>query len=254
MNRLVRWLGSVVTAAGVLATASQHAGAQLDTSRTWRYNVTPYLWLTELDGRVGIGPVTSSVALSSGDVLDMLKMGAMVTVDARYGPWVGGVDGIYALLGAGRAFGILGDTGSLSLNQSITMLQPMGGYTFGEGRWAIDVLGSLRVWKLSATLDVDSKLRPSDSHSAARTWVDATPGFRVRWKPLDDVRFVFYADGGGGGSQTTWQLYSSLGYDVWKGLTVGMAYRVLDVEYDRNSFLYDTKLQGLVFGLGIRFR
>lgn len=254
MNQFVRRVAPAAMAAALLATASRRASAQLDTSRTWRYDITPYLWLTELDGRVGIGPVTSSVALTSGDVLDMLKMGAMATVNARYGPWVAGADGMYALLGAGRVFGIRGDTGSLSLNQSMTMLQPMGGYTFGDGSWAIDILASLRVWKLSATLDVDSNLRPPDSHSMARTWVDATPGFRVRWQPLDDVRFVFYADGGGGGSQTTWQLYSSLGYDVWKGVTLGLAYRALDVEYDRNNFLYDTKLQGLVLGLGFRFR
>ena|SRR5690242_10511108 len=253
MNRVARALASMVVAVVALATPRQRAAAQLDTARTWRFNITPYLWLAELNGRVGIGPVASSVNLSAGDILDMLKFGAMATVDARYGPWLVGADGMYVLVGAGRVFGIRGDTGSLSLNQSQTMIQPMGGYSFGDSTWAVDVLASMRIWKMSATLDVDSNVLPSDSHSAARTWVDATPGFRVRWKPLDDVRFVFYADGGLGGSQTTWQLYSSLGYDVWKGVSLGLAYRALDVEYDRNAFLYNTTMQGLVFGLAYRF-
>src|SRR5579872_3385974 len=217
MNRVARALVSMVVAALAFVSSTQGAAAQLDTTHTWRFNVTPYLWLTELNGQVGIGPVASDVSLSAGDVLDMLKFGAMATVEARYGPWLGAVDGIYALLGAGRVFGFRGDTGSLSLNQSETMIQPMGGYTFGDGTWAVDVLGGMRIWKLSATLDVNSNTRPPDSHSAARTWVDATPGFRFRWKPLDPVRFVFYADGGLGGSQNTWQIYSSLGYDVWRG-------------------------------------
>ena len=254
MNRVAREFASIVVAVVALAAPGQRAAAQLDSARTWRFNITPYLWLAELNGSVGIGPVTSSVNLSTGDVLDMLKFGAMGTVEARYGHWSIAADGIYVLVGAGTVFGIRGDTGSLSLNQSTTIIQPMGGYSFGDSVWAVDVLASMRVWKLSATLDVDSNLRPSDSHSAARTWVDATPGFRVRWKPLDDVRFVFYADGGLGGSQTTWQIYSSLGYDVWKGLSLGLAYRALNVEYDRNAFLYQTTMQGLVFGLGIRFR
>ena len=253
MNRVPRALVSTVAAAAALVAPRQRAAAQLDTTHAWRFNVTPYLWLAELDGRVGIGPVASSVSLTSGDILDMLKFSAMASAEARYGPWLMGADGVYALLGAGRAFGFRGDTGSLSLNESETMIQPMGGYTFGDGNWAVDVLGSLRVWKLSAALDVDTSLRPSDRHSAARTWVDATPGFRVRWKPLDDVRFVFYADGGLGGSQTTWQIYSSLGYEVWRGLTLGLAYRSLDVEYNRSDFLYDMKQQGLVFGLAYRF-
>jgi len=253
MNRVARALGSMVVAAVALVNSSQRAAAQLDTTHTWRFNVTPYLWLSELNGRVGIGPVAASVSLSAGDVLDMLKFGAMASAEARYGPWLVGADGIYALLGAGTVFGFRGDTGSLSLNQSQAMIQPMGGYTFGDGNWAIDILGSMRIWKLSATLDVNSNTRPPDSHSAARTWVDATPGFRFRWKPLEDVRFVFYADGGLGGSQNTWQIYSSLGYDVWKGLSLGLAYRTLAIDYDRNNFLFDTNMQGVVFGLAYRF-
>ena len=254
MHRVRRALVSTIVAVVALGAPRQRAAAQLDTTHTWRFNITPYLWLAELNGRVGIGPVTSSVNLSAGDILDNLKFGAMATAEARYGPWSLAADGMYVLLGAGRVFGFRGDTGSLSLNQSMTMIQPMGGYTFGNGNWAVDILGSLRVWKMSATLDVDSKALPSDSHSAQRTWVDATPGFRVRWQPLDDVRFVFYSDGGLGGSQTTWQIYSSLGYDVWKGLSLGVAYRALKVEYDRNAFLYNTNMQGLVFGLAVRFR
>lgn len=254
MNRVLRALVSTVAAVVAIIAASQNAAAQLDTTHTWRFAITPYMWLPELNGQVGVGPVASSVSLSTGDVLDNLKFGAMATAEARYGPWLVAADGVYALLGASRVFGFRGDTGSLSLNQSETMIQPMGGYTFGEGSWAVDVLGSMRIWKLSTTLDIDSNTRPPDSHSAARTWVDATPGFRFRWKPLDDVRFVFYADGGLGGSQNTWQIYSSLGYDIWKGLSLGLAYRTLAVDYDRNNFLYDTTMQGMVIGLGIRFQ
>ena len=253
MNRAPRVLVATVAAAVSLVASSQLAAAQLDTTNTWRFNITPYMWLSELNGQVGVGPVASSVSLSAGDVLDNLKFGAMATAEARYGPWLIEADGIYALLGASRVFGFRGDTGSLSLNQSETMIQPTGGYTFGEGKWAVDVLGSMRIWKLSATLDVNSDTRPADSHSAARTWVDATPGFRFRWQPLDDVRFVFYADGGLGGSQNTWQIYSSIGYDVWKALSLGIAYRTLAVDYDRNNFLYDTTMQGIVVGIGIRF-
>jgi len=254
MNAVARTLVSTVVAVVMLAAPRQRATAQLDTTHVWRFNVTPYLWLAELNGQIGVGPVTSSVNLSAGNVLDMLKFGVMVTAEARYGPWSGAVDGVYALLGAGRVFALRGDTGSLSLNSSSTMIQPMGGYTFGDSAWAVDILASMRIWKLSNTLDVFSSQRPSNAHSAARTWVDATPGFRVRWTPMEDVRFVFYADGGLGGSQTTWQIYSSLGYDVWRGVSLGLAYRALNVEYDRNAFLYNTTMQGLVFGLTFRFR
>jgi hypothetical protein len=70
--------------------------------------------------------------------------------------------------------------------------------------------------------------------------------------PYEKVRFVAGADGGGGGARDTWQLYSSLGYDAWSGWTLGFAYRVLHVNYDRDNFLFDTRTDGIMLGVTYR--
>ena len=237
----------------VLATASGRAGAQLDTLHKWRFQFTPYLWLIEQDGRVGIGPVSSSVYLSPSDIFDILKFGAMANIEARYGPWNLSVDGIYASVGDGQVFAVRGDTASLALAYSQTTIQPMAGYTFGYDGWGFDLLGGFRYWKLSASFDAQGPRGGTVGRANARTWMDATTGIRARWMPVPRVRFQAYADAGAGGSKGTWQLYSSIGYDIWPRFTAGLAYRALMVDYDHDNFLYDTTLQGFIFGLTYRY-
>jgi opacity protein-like surface antigen len=61
-------------------------------------------------------------------------------------------------------------------------------------------------------------------------------------------------DGGGGGSHSTWQTSGSLGVDPSRYWTLGVAYRWLAVDYDRDNFLYDTTTKGFIFGATYRFR
>ena len=254
MCRATRAIALATSAAAALLTWTANASAQTDSLSHWRYGITPYAWLSGLNGKVGVGPVVSNVDLGVGDILDMLKFGIMANGEARKGPWVVGADAIYASLGAGQVVAFRGDTGSLQLTERETIIQPTGGYTVGNNVWAFDLLGGFRYWNLSASLDVDRTRRPSNEHSGSRSWVDATGGFRFRWVPLPSLRFVAAADGGGGGSQSTWQAYSSLGIDPWSHWTLGIAYRWLAVDYDHRNFLYDTTLQGFVLGATYRFR
>jgi hypothetical protein len=229
------------------------ASAQSDSTSHWRFSATPYAWLTGLSGRVGVGPVATNVDLGVSDVLDMLKFGVMATGEARKHSWVIGADAIYAKLGAGQTFAFRGETGSLELTQSETIVQPTGGYTIGNNTWGLDILGGFRYWNLSASLDVD-RPRASNAHSDSRSWVDATGGFRFRWVPVTLARVVVAVDGGGGGSHSTWQTSGSLGVDPSRYWTLGVAYRWLAVDYDRDNFLYDTTTKGFIFGATYRFR
>lgn len=242
-----------MASAGLL-TLSASASAQSDSTKNWRFGVTPYAWLSGLDGKVGVGRVASNVDLGAGDILDMLKFAIMGTAEARKGPWVIAADGFYVSLKQGQVIAFRGDTGTLELNQHLTIIQPVGGYTIGDNVWAVDFLGGFRYWNVGATLNVDTSRRPSNERSGGRSWADATAGFRFRWVPLPSFRFVAAADGGGGGAKSTWQAYSSAGFDPWKQWTFGLAYRWLSVDYDRSDFLYDTDMKGFVLGATYRWQ
>jgi hypothetical protein len=62
----------------------QRAGTATN-GNEWRYAVTPYMWLTGLEGDVGVGRVSSSVDLSPSDILRNLKFGIMGAGEARKG-------------------------------------------------------------------------------------------------------------------------------------------------------------------------
>ena len=60
-------------------------------------------------------------------------------------------------------------------------------------------------------------------------------------------------DVGGGGSKFTYQVFGGLGYNVNKKIALVGGYRALDVNYDKNNFLYDTNQRGLIMGIGFKF-
>jgi hypothetical protein len=242
-GRMSKWACGAIALIGLSSSAS----AQVLTSDKWHFAVTPYMWLTGLVGDVGVGRLGSTVDLSPGDILKQLQFGIMAAGEARKGPYVLGLDAIYAKLGDARAFAVRGDSGALDLTQHETIIQPTGGYTIGDSTWSVDFLVGIRYWNLSTSLDVTGT-RLSNERSMTQQWVDATGGARFNWMPLEKLHFVAAADGGGGGSKDSWQAYSSLGYDVWSKWRLGLAYRVLAVDYDRNNFLFDTRTKGFVVG------
>ena len=226
---------------------SATARAQVLTDDKWHFAVTPYAWIVGLDGDVGVRRLQSTVDLAPWEIVKHLQFGFMANAQARKGPYGLGLDAIYAKLGDARARAVRGDTGGLDLTQHLTMLQPTGGYTIGDSTWSVDFLAGMRYWNLSTSLDVTFPRR-SNERSGSRQWVDATGGARVRWNPYEKLHVIAAADGGGGGSKDTWQALGSVAYDFWEKWNLGVAYRVLSVNYDRNNFLFDTRFKGFVVG------
>jgi hypothetical protein len=245
VRRCATYGAALLSAWSATATAQQNDG--------WRYNVTPYFWMAGLDGTVGVGPLSTKVDLSFGDVLDALRFGLMGYGEARVKSYVFGLDGLYISTGDSKVFAIRGDTGRFSLGQKETMLQPTVGYTFGGTVWSIDVLTGIRYWDLRTNLDVDAPERPSNERSISRNWVDATGGVRVNLMPYGRFRVLAGGDAGGGGARSSWQAYGALGADVVPWCTLSLWYRGLSVDYNHDDFLFDTNTQGLSLATTFRF-
>ncbi len=226
---------------------SAAARAQVLTDDQWHFGVTPYAWIVGLDGDVGVRRLQSSVSLAPWEVFKHLQFGFMANAQARKGAYGLGLDAIYAKLGDARAFAVLGDTGGLDMTLHLTTIAPSASYTIGDSAWSVDFIVGARYWNLSNNLDVTFP-RLSNARSGTQQWVDATGGARVSWMPIEKLRVVALADGGGGGSRDTWQALGSLQYDAWEKWRLGAAYRVLAVNYDRNNFLFDTRLKGFRVG------
>jgi len=252
MRRVMRLAVIALMMAGWTGLARAQQNPTVD---TWQFQITPYFWYTGLHGQVGVGPLQTNVALSASDVIDALKFGLMAKFEAQKGPWVTGIDAIFVNLGDSRVFAIRGDTGNFELNEREWIVQPMGGYTLGDKTWGVDALIGLRYWNTRTTLDVDpATRRPSQRREVSRQWVDALGGLRARGSiPVAHVRVVLGGDAGRGGSKATWQYYGGANIDVAFNWSLGLTYRLLAIDYQRDNFLDNTRMRGPVFEATFRW-
>ncbi len=239
-----------VCVASLLLAIAARAGAQIDSA--WHFSTSPYFWASGLNGNVGVGPLSTRVDLSFHDILKALKFGFMDASEVRWKRYLVDLDGFYVSLGSAKSIAIRGDTGSISLDQKETMVQPSLGYAFGSKALGVDVLGGFRYWDLSSDLNVD-RPQASNEHSGSRQWVDAALGARLHWMPLARWRVTVGGDAGGGGAKSTWQAYGFVGGDIKSWFSVGAGYRGLSVDYDHNGFLFDTSTQGVMITTTFRF-
>ncbi len=52
----------------------------------WQFDIAPYLWAANMNGRVGAGPVTAHMTESFSDILSQLNIGGMLWLGAHKGP------------------------------------------------------------------------------------------------------------------------------------------------------------------------
>lgn len=212
----------------------------------WRFAVTPYVWFAGLRGDVGVGPLTSHVDLSPGDILSHLDFAAMVYGEVRRQWFVGGVDAMYFSVSGAKAIVFRGDTGSFNLKIHQGILQPFVGYSVGNATWTLDVLAGARYWSSKDELNVDRANGRSVDYTNRIDWWDATGGLRLTGSIVPRVRFTAGGDAGGGGAKSDWQFHGDVGYDVSSRWTVGVAYRVLGVDYTKTYYVQDVQQQGFV--------
>ena len=219
-------------------------GAPAD--KGWRFAVTPYLWLAGLKGEVGVGPLTSNVDLSPGDILDHLQFAASAYGEVRRQWFVGGIDALYVSVGGAKAIVFRGDTGSFNLTNRLTILQPFVGYSVGNATWTLDMLAGARYWRTKDKLSVDRANGQSREFTNTIDWWDALGGLRLTGIIIPHLRFTAGGDAGGGGAKSDWQLHGDVGYDVSSRWTVGVSYRFLSVDYSKTNFVQDVDMKGFL--------
>jgi len=135
------------------------------------------------------------------------------------------------------------------------VLDPEVGYrVLDNGKGAlVDVLGGIRYWHLNATLAFGAGVLPAVEVSRSRSWVDGVAGLRGKAALSKRWFLTGKADLGGGGSKFTYQLFGGVGVNVGKRFALIGGYRDLNVNYDKDGFLFDMSLHGPVLGIGMKF-
>ena len=262
---------------------SQDAGATADSSwfSDWTFTATPYVWLFNLKGDVGVANQKTDVDTSLIDLFQNNDsvIGIEANFQARNGPWTLLADPTW--LRIQDDFHFEGDLG-VRLNGDVTSnvwiidamvmrevwRMDIGAPVVEKGMprrgLALDLLGGTRIWVLSLDADFDVTTpgpifdELSRDLDQTRSWADPVLGARGTWDITDRFHLILRGDIGGFevASDITSELWGNLVYDFHLFGRTAFAtagYRAIYVDYDESGFLMKTWTHGPTLGVGIKF-
>jgi hypothetical protein len=281
-------LGTFPAAAADLAPPPVPAPAIPATIPGWQFRVTPYAWLTSLNGSQTVAGRTFDVNASFPKIIQNTigdggsLVALMADMEARNGPFALFGDLIWENITIAKggaksrslAPGISGTLAAdLDVQFQMAIVEAGGAYEVAQwGPVAFDVLAGGRYWyqkadvdlALSGTVDVGG-LSLRGNRAVARSgsvdWVDAFAGARARVSLTPTQHLEIRGDLGGGGSKFSWNALAAYGYDFTtrNGVTYSgvIGYKALYVDYEQGSgrtrYGFDMLQHGPVLGLSIRF-
>jgi hypothetical protein len=258
----------------------------LPTPHTWSFRVTPYGWLTALDGTQTVRGRSVKVNASFADIVEESDtlVGLMGDVEARNGPFALMGNVVWSSIGFERndvrtsapAPGVTTTVGrALGLDIQMAIAEVGAAYEVARfGALAVDVLGGARYWYQEADLSfqVDRTVGIADLELAgARTfarsgsvdWLDPLIGARVRYTVAPGHELWLRGDigGFGVGSDFSWQAIGAYGFELgtYQGIAFSgvVGYRALYADYvrgeGRQRYEFDMLQHGPVLGVSARF-
>ncbi|SFK51786.1 outer membrane protein [Methylocapsa palsarum] len=252
----------------------------------WQFTLTPYMWAMGLNGTTTTRGQTVDTNASFLDILtksSSFPIAFMGHFEARNGPIALYTDLVFAqlrfagsMLKQATRFPDL----ALSVDANAHLRATMGiveaGGAYELARWtqsgagdsftAIDALGGLRYWNVSATMGFDvTGSVDSDSLGLSRVgsranassgsiqWIDPVIGFRLRQQVAAGDEFQFRGDIGGFGlgSKFSWQAFGGYSHEFkLAGLTFAgvVGYRALYADFSEGGGLNQKGLNAILHG------
>jgi hypothetical protein len=226
-------------------------------SDAWQFRLTPYLWFAGLKGDVATipGAPSAPIDISPSDALDDTEAGVMVMFDAKR-----------------RRHGLFTDFLYTDVQSDEELLPPPIGLTlrsvtkttifslayqyevFNRDQAIVDLMLGARYWNIDSELRFGggSGLLAGRKVKHDESWIDPMVGLKGRM-PLGNSNF--YIQGGAGlgglgvGSDLFYEFNGAVGYQWNKAIGTAIGYRLFDVDYEDDGFLYDARQQGWQLGL-----
>lgn len=254
---------------GAAAPAFAQAGGD-----AWRFQVTPYVWLPNIDGtlRFDIPPGAGgnpSVGVGPNDYLENLDFALFLSGEARKGRWAVLADLIYLDFSGekGAVKSVTGPGGIVEIPVNAGTRTGLKGlvwelaaaYTVSRSDAAtLEVLGGLRYAGLEASVDWQlagptGLLSQAGSFTQDVDLLDAIVGVRGRAKLGGGAWFVpWYLDAGAGSSSLTWQGMTGIGY-AFKWGDALLVYRHLYYDQKGDKLIQEMRFSGPALGASFRF-
>jgi hypothetical protein len=214
------------------------------------------IWLAGIEGTVGFTPdVTTGIDVGIDDILPTIDMIFASTVEVRKGKLGFTLDGMYMKLS------VDGETPGPLLNDiSVTMRQVLvdGLITYrvfeSEEAWLELLAGARYNYQDSEVTFTRFDTTPG-ALSVTNSWVDPFFGIQGRYQLADKWYVSARADYGGFGvsSESTYNLFGVVGYQIKPGTSMELGYRYLATDYTQGGFVYDVATKGAFIGFRMDF-
>lgn len=224
---------------------------------SWHFRLSPYVWFAGLEGDVATIPGLPSapIDISPSDALQDTEASIMVILDGKKGRHGFFVDLLYSDVRSDEdlipAIGLTLRTTTKSTLFTLAYQYEI----YNQDHVVIDLLAGARYWVIDSKLRFSSGLGgPLDGRTITNdeSWLDPMVGFKAR-APIGDSRF--YVSGGAGlggfgvGSDFFYEISANVGYQWNDAIGTSIGYRMFDVDYDNDGYVYDVKQQGWQAGL-----
>ena len=225
-----------------------------DFSEGWEFELTPYGWMSGMEGVLGVNGLTAPIDLGFDDILEDLDAGAMLAFDARKDRYGFIFEGLWVKISdradtSGDAF----SQAKVTVNEVI--LNGSLYYRAVEDPYTLDLLAGARYVYMDTELEFSPGRLPGRSIDGSKDWIDPVVGFRASFSISEKLTGVVLADIGGFGvsSDLTWQAYLGLNYKLSESTQLKLGWRHLEIDYDRSDFSADLEMDGMTIGLGWSF-
>ncbi|MBW1860060.1 MAG: hypothetical protein JRI70_08310 [Deltaproteobacteria bacterium] len=221
------------------------AYAGTSSSGKWDFQIAPYVWLAGLEGKTatlpGFPPADIDVDFFD-DVLGNINGALMLVGEARKGCFGIVMDVAYTDIEFEES--TPGPFFSFIKSSTKTWIVSAAGlYRLVEQERAfLDAIGGIRYWSVDSELSLGAGLLRPRKVSNKEDWVDPIIGLKGL-TPIGESKFfvsgAFALGGFTVGSDLMWDVWANLGYQWTKGFSTTLGYRYLDVDYEKDGFLYD---------------
>ncbi|MFW2440783.1 MAG: outer membrane beta-barrel protein [Arenicellales bacterium] len=206
----------------------------------WKYQLTPYLWASSLEGTTAVAGQEVDFSADFSDLVSNLDAGIAANFNAQSETWGYFIDGNFVKLSADE----LGLKSGIDVAVDQKIVEAGISYRLSD---QFNLIAGGRYQKVDEdiTVPIIGTLNGGDS------WIDGFIG--GVWQPVNTDKWTLRLRGdiGAGDSDSVWQAGIGGGYRFNKTWSILLAYRYLSTDFESEKFKWDVDQSGLGIGLGI---
>jgi hypothetical protein len=220
----------------------------------WHYLLAPYVWFAGAEGEL-----TPAPGIAARDV-DVSAIEALRDTEASF---------MLLFQAQKQQHGVLFDVfysdvlhesqtdaeSGVRYNAALKNTMVTTGYSYevyGASRAIINVVGGMRYWQVDTRLTLGPDSPQRESSRDAQSWLDPLVGVDAKFRLGESPAYLsgfLGAGGASGGSDRFYDVSGHVGYPITDSIVASVGYRLFDVDYRRNAFVYDVRQEGWVLGL-----